>query len=150
MTFQTNCPFCHSTNKKSPLLIHEFKNSYWALGDHQYFEGYSILYLKKHARELHELDTKTQAELFDELMQAGKSIAKTYNPWKMNYASYGNLVEHIHWHIFPRYLSAPDHLQQPFLHADEFKKFPTDFKIAEKQIELIRKNLFGLHADRAI
>lgn len=110
---------------KNPSLIHEFKQSFLVLGDHQYFKGYSVLLLKDHVRELHELSPLRQQELFSELMAAGRAVFEAFQPWKMNYSCYGNQVPHIHWHIFPRYESDPDHLQQPWLRSPEFGKHPT-------------------------
>ena len=54
-------------NNEFPLLIHEFKNSFFVIGDHQYYKGYSLLYLKKHVRELHHMPKEEYLELSDEL-----------------------------------------------------------------------------------
>ena len=125
----------------NPYFIHEFENSILVLGDHQYFEGYSLLLLKKHVRELHELPDKIQINLYQELMLAGKAIHKTFRPWKMNYSCYGNTVEHVHWHIFPRYEKETDHKMYPWLHSGEFKNFMVDGKQAKDTILRIKKNL---------
>src|SRR6187399_2073692 len=106
--------------KKDSALIYEFENSYLILGDHQYFPGYCVLHFKNHVRELHDLPAQQQTALFGELMIAAKAIATVYQPWKMNYSCYGNVVEHIHWHLFPRYQSDPDHKVHPWLHMDQF------------------------------
>ncbi len=109
---------------QNPTVIHEFESSYLVLGDHQFFEGYSVLILKKHVRELHELSEGEQAQLFKDLMSAAKAVALAFNPWKMNYSCYGNLVEHIHWHLFPRYQSDPLHLKTPWAQSEQFDSKP--------------------------
>ena len=91
------------------------------MGDHQFHKGYCLLLLKEHVRELHELKPETYLALCTELFEAGRAIAETFKPWKMNYSCYGNLDPHIHWHLFPRYEADPDHLNHPWLHAAEFK-----------------------------
>jgi diadenosine tetraphosphate (Ap4A) HIT family hydrolase len=124
-----NCLICErvqsSEEGKNPFLIHEFRNSFLVLGDHQYFKGYSVLLLKDHIRELHELPPFRQQELFRELMAAGQAVFEAFQPWKMNYSCYGNQIPHVHWHIFPRYESDPDHLHQPWLHSPDFEKHAT-------------------------
>lgn len=119
---RSDCPICAKVARgaSNPFLIHEFKHSLWIVADHQYFAGYSQLILKHHARELHELDPQTQMELFREVMLAGQATHDAYHPWKMNYSSYGNQVEHIHWHVFPRYESDPDHQQHPWWNMSRF------------------------------
>jgi diadenosine tetraphosphate (Ap4A) HIT family hydrolase len=121
---------------KNPYLIHEFKNSYFVIGDHQYFRGYSVILLKDHIREMHDLSSAQQQELFMEVMAAGRAVFDAFQPWKMNYSCYGNQVPHVHWHIFPRYESDPDHLHQPWLHSPEFGKHPLE---EPERTEFIRK-----------
>jgi diadenosine tetraphosphate (Ap4A) HIT family hydrolase len=96
---------------------------------------------KQHVRELHELKLEMQGALFAELMTATRAIAATFGPWKMNHSCYGNQVPHIHWHIFPRYDSEPDHLNHPWLHADEFKQHEIDAAQAQEIARSIRDNL---------
>src|SRR5919199_790078 len=84
---------------QNPYFIHEFENSIFIIGDHQFHKGYCLLLLKDHVRELHELTPSVQVELFQELMRAGRSLVDTFHPWKMNYSCYGNLDPHIHWHL---------------------------------------------------
>jgi diadenosine tetraphosphate (Ap4A) HIT family hydrolase len=122
-------------------VIHEFEHSLFIVGDHQFHRGYALLLLKDHVRELHELEPSIQVALFQELMKAGRALVDTFNPWKMNYSCYGNLDPHIHWHLFPRYDSEPDHLNQPWLHASEFKDHLIDAAAASKLAEQIKANL---------
>lgn len=98
---------------ENPYVIHEFKNSIFVIGDHQFYKGYSLILLKEHVRELHELDEKVYMELQHEMFLAGKAIYKTYSPWKMNYQCLGNHDEHVHWHILPRYSDDPYHKTLP-------------------------------------
>jgi diadenosine tetraphosphate (Ap4A) HIT family hydrolase len=112
------CQLCERVSKilkddGNPFLIHEFPHSVFVIGDHQFFRGYSLLLFKQHARELHELEPSVQSALFAELMIAGRAVANTIKPWKMNYSCYGNAVPHIHWHLFPRYASDPNREQVP-------------------------------------
>lgn len=125
----------------NPFLIHEFEHSIFVVGDHQFFRGYSLLLLKNHERELHELEPNVQAGLFAELMIAGRAVADTFKPWKMNYSSYGNVVPHIHWHLFPRYEPDADREQVPWIHASEFDGHSTDAKVAQNLAAQIRANL---------
>jgi diadenosine tetraphosphate (Ap4A) HIT family hydrolase len=128
-------------DNENPFFIYEFRHSIFVLGMHQYFQGYSLILLKEHVRELHELDENDQRELFGELMIAGKAVFEAFEPWKMNYSCYGNTVEHIHWHIFPRYLEDPDHRNHPWLHVSEFDKYAVNQKRRSELITRIREKI---------
>jgi diadenosine tetraphosphate (Ap4A) HIT family hydrolase len=111
------------------------------VGDHQFHRGYCLLVLKAHVRELHELTGEAQAALFRELMEAGRAVAEAFGPWKMNYSCYGNVDPHVHWHLFPRYDTEPDHLNHPWLHASEFTEHATDAETARAVAEKVRAKL---------
>src|ERR1044071_5755087 len=102
-------------------FVHEFEHSLLFVGDHHFSSGYSLLRRKEHVRELHELDPAVYLALSQELLTAGRALVETFGPWKMNYSCYGNQDPHVHWRLFPRYDSDPDHLNHPWLHAAEFK-----------------------------
>lgn len=138
-----SCTICQRllTIKDSPLLIKEFEHSFLVLGDHQFFNGYCVVHYKKHVRDLYELSPQIQSELFLEVMQAAKAINKAFSPWKLNYSCYGNVVEHIHWHIFPRYESDPDLRMHPWLHSADFGIHSVSKDQMAKNIELIKNCL---------
>ncbi len=120
----SDCQLCNRLallkQKADPAVVHEFENSILVLGEHQFYQGYCVLILKQHFREIHELSPEIQTEFHQELMQATQAIAMAFQPWKINHASLGNVVEHVHWHIFPRYLSDPQHQAHPWIHEAGF------------------------------
>lgn len=141
-----SCPMCERVavllhGGDNPFLIHEFEHTLFVVGDHQFFRGYSMLLLKKHERELHQLKSNVQSAVFAELMTAARGVADTFKPWKMNYSCYGNVVPHIHWHLFPRYDSDPNREQVPWFYADEFKKHLIDAQTAQNTAVKIKENL---------
>ncbi len=88
---------------ENPYFIHEFEHSIFVLGDHQYFDGYGVLLYKEHIRDITDLPLEIQKEFFAEVMIAGKALQKRFSPYRLNYSCLGNVVEHVHFHIFPRY-----------------------------------------------
>ena len=126
---------------RNPYFIHEFEHSILVVGDHQFHKGYCLLLLKKHVRELHELEPAVFLALSEELLTSGRAVVETFKPWKMNYSCYGNVDPHIHWHLFPRYETEADHLNHPWLHASRFKEHQTDAEAARDVGERIKANL---------
>ena len=136
-----DCPLClrieNLKTNDNPNLVHEFKNSYLFVGDHQVFEGYCVLVLKKHIKELLDLSPELQAEFNNEMVVASRAIQRAYNPEKMNLSNYGNLTPHQHWHIFPRYLNDKAWPQPPWSVAQIFDQNKT----TEKQAKLVAEKL---------
>ena len=142
---ETACSICRRLSLwregRNAHFVHEFEQSIMVVGDHQFHRGYCLLLLKEHVRELHELEPAAYLALSGELMAAGRAVAETFRPWKMNYSCSGNLDPHIHWHLFPRYDSEPDHLNHPWLHAAEFKDHLIDEATARGLAASVRANL---------
>ncbi|MBY0517864.1 MAG: HIT family protein [Bacteriovoracaceae bacterium] len=103
-----------------PYLIHEFKHSWWLLGEHQYYQGYSVLLVKGHVREMTDFSSQVASEVFSELLKAHSVIERVFKPHKMNLCSLGNVVDHLHWHLFPRYADDPRRENPPWLQMQDF------------------------------
>lgn len=135
------CMLCQRVeNKDHPFLIHEFKNSLLYLGEHQYYKGYCVLVSKSHYREMTDLPKDLQVEIFLEMMDVHNVIQKVFSPYKMNLCSLGNVVDHIHWHFFPRYADDQNLKNPPWLqmqHFDDAK--PTDLE-RERLKDLVRSH----------
>lgn len=101
------CVFCKRIEKlqqgEDPHFIHEFKHSIFVVGDHQFYQGYSQLILKQHVEDVTDLPSDIQTEYMQEVMLAGKVLKSHFKPYRLNYSCLGNFVEHVHYHIFPRY-----------------------------------------------
>lgn len=119
-----NCPLCDRVKNASegtyPFLIHEFEHSYLMLGEHQFYPGYCVLVLKEHYREMTDLPKDLQENFFQEMMTSSAAIQRAFSPKKMNMCSLGNVVEHIHWHFFPRYADDKDFKNPPWLQMHLF------------------------------
>ena len=145
MSQEPVCSICRRVSLwregRNAYFVHEFERSVLVVGDHQFHKGYCLLLLKEHVRELHELEPAAYLALSQELMTAGRALVETFGPWKMNYSCYGNQDPHIHWHLFPRYESEPDHLNHPWLHASEFKAHLIDAETAQELGQRIKEHL---------
>lgn len=89
-------------------LIAELDSGFAVLGEHQLFRGYSVLLCKEPATELHELSASMRETYLREMSQLAEAVARVVRPHKLNYECLGNVVHHLHFHVFPRQLSDPD------------------------------------------
>lgn len=138
-----SCALCERVGKTKlneyPYLVHEFKNSYLYLGEHQYYKGYCVLVTKGHYREMTDVPEEIRNELFQEMMKAHAVIQKVFQPKKMNMCSLGNVVDHVHWHFFPRYADDVNFKNPPWLQMHEFDNARIAPTERAKLIELIQK-----------
>lgn len=140
-----SCPLCSrvelTAQQKYPYLVHEFEHSFLMLGEHQFFSGYCVLVSKKHYREMTDLPGPMNQEFFQEMLKASKAIEQVFQPKKMNMCSLGNVVDHVHWHFFPRYASDPQFFDPPWLRMKEFDSAKITPEQAKPIIEKIRAAL---------
>ncbi len=140
-----HCPLCVRVadwrEGHNPYFVHEFTHSILMVGDHQFHPGYCVMVLKRHVRELHDLSSPDQLAIFAEVMAAGQALHAVLKPWRLNYACYGNQVEHIHWHIFPRYEADAERTSNPWLHADRFDAHRIDNDTATRLAQSIRAGI---------
>ena len=81
----------------------ELETGYVVLGDHQRFEGYTLLLCKEHATELHQLPPGFRDAFLKDMALTAEAVHAAFQPDKLNYELLGaGIGRHMHWHIFPR------------------------------------------------
>ncbi|MBI5410656.1 MAG: HIT family protein [Nitrospirae bacterium] len=81
------------------------------LFEDQYFPGWTVLVLKRHATELFELNREERNQLIEEVSAVARALAEVFKPVKINYGLLGNQLPHIHWHVVPRLAGDPAPLE---------------------------------------
>lgn len=120
------CPLCRDVaGGAGPRLIAVNEYTITVVGEHQFFRGYCMVIARQHAREMHDLPIDVQQAVMADVFRAGRAIAQVYKPLKINYASLGNVVEHLHWHVIPRYREEADPTSHPWAEASRFKNHVT-------------------------
>jgi diadenosine tetraphosphate (Ap4A) HIT family hydrolase len=101
------CPRCEGRWPDERDRIREFETSIAYLHDDQYFPGWTLLVLKRHATELWQLAPAERARLIEEVTEVSRALAEEFSSIKMNYELLGNQVGHVHWHLIPRVAGDP-------------------------------------------
>lgn len=140
-----SCLLCQrvkdTRNNLYPYLIHEFKHSFLYLGEHQFYLGYSVLVTKNHYREMTDIPVQEREEIFSEMMKAHELIQRVFNPKKMNMCSLGNVVDHVHWHFFPRYENDAEFKNPPWLQMHQFDSAKVSPQLRDDLIAKLRNEL---------
>lgn len=69
--------------------------------------GYRRIIWQQHRRELTELSEIDRGHWFAKVAQQEDSLRARWACDKINHASFGNLVPHLHWHVMPRWRTDP-------------------------------------------
>lgn len=101
----SNCFYCENGEKLRSLMIEicELPYSKVYLNRDQKHKGRCIVMLKGHKTEYFQITPEENAGYFAELAKVAKAIYDLYHPDKLNYATYGDGVPHVHVHVVPKY-----------------------------------------------
>ena len=101
----SNCFYCENGEKLRSLMIEicELPYSKVYLNRDQKHKGRCIVMLKGHKTEYFQMTPEENAGYFAELSKVAKAIYDLYHPDKLNYATYGDGVPHVHVHVVPKY-----------------------------------------------
>jgi len=101
----SDCFYCENGEKLKSLMIkvYEFDKVNVFLNRDQKHLGRCIVELKSHKTEYFMMDKEEKQEFFDALTITAQAIYELYKPNKLNYATFGDLVPHVHVHVVPKY-----------------------------------------------
>lgn len=67
------------------------------------YPGFCRVIVARHVRESTDLEPAERARLVAGVFAVEEAVRETMGPDKMNVASLGNAVPHVHWHVIPRF-----------------------------------------------
>jgi diadenosine tetraphosphate (Ap4A) HIT family hydrolase len=73
------------------------------LVDDAAYPGFCRVIWRDHVREMSDLSHDDRLLLNEAVYQVEQAVREVMQPLKVNVASLGNVVPHLHWHIIPRY-----------------------------------------------
>ena len=76
------------------------------------YPGLCRVVLNRHAREMTDLADEERGQLMRAVFATESALRGLFQPDKMNLASFGNQVPHLHWHVIPRAVDDP-HFPDP-------------------------------------
>jgi diadenosine tetraphosphate (Ap4A) HIT family hydrolase len=68
-----------------------------------HYPGFCRVIWNDHVREMSDLEASHQALLMRVVFAVESVVLDLFNPDKINLASFGNMVPHVHWHVIPRW-----------------------------------------------
>ena len=96
---QPGCELCDLT---VPVVWQDEKFSVIQVDDAAY-PGFCRVIWRAHVREMSDLAREDRLLLNEAVYRVEGAVREVMQPLKVNVASLGNVVPHLHWHIIPRY-----------------------------------------------
>lgn len=67
------------------------------------YPGFCRVILNRHVKEMADLPKDERQALMQVVFAVEQALTTLMHPDKINLASLGNLVPHVHWHVIPRF-----------------------------------------------
>jgi len=101
----------------------------------QTYRGRCNVVLNRHLGNLYDLDDAERNNFFTDVAKTAAAINKLFAPDKINYGAYADKMQHLHFHVVPKYLDGADwgsvfimNPQKVYLSDAEYAKMIGDIK----------------------
>lgn len=104
-----NCELCTTSGG---TLLWEDPRCRVVQADEPGYPGFCRVIWKSHVREMTDLSLADRLHCMNVVFAVERAMRDALSPAKINLASLGNFVAHVHWHVIPRFTDDP-HFPQP-------------------------------------
>lgn len=133
------CPLCREEGEK---VIWEDNLCRVIKVEDDAYPGYCRVIWNTHVAEMTDLPPLERQHFFAVVMAVEMALRRLMAPAKINLASLGNMVPHLHWHVIPRFRD-DCHFPEPIWSA---ARHPVRFRPAPGMDDLAREIAAGAHA----
>jgi diadenosine tetraphosphate (Ap4A) HIT family hydrolase len=124
------CPLCQPHNESR---IHADRQLRVILVEDSGYPGYCRVIWQAHVAEMTDLSPADSSRLMAAVLAVEDALRDVLQPAKINLASFGNVVPHLHWHVIPRFADDP-HFPEPLWGARQ--REPDPVRLAERRARL--------------
>lgn len=96
----TNCPFCQTDGGD---IVWRDARLRVVLADEPGYPGFCRVIWHAHIAEMTDLPETDRQHVMAAVFAVEQALRRVLAPHKINLASLGNMVPHVHWHVIPRY-----------------------------------------------
>ncbi|MDC7702228.1 HIT family protein [Vogesella indigofera] len=94
------CELCHQDG--GDILFRDDRLRVILVADADYPAFCRVIW-HAHVKEMTDLASADRAHVLDWVLRTEQALRTVLNPDKINLASFGNMVPHLHWHVIPRF-----------------------------------------------
>mgnify|MGYP003606191519 FL=1 len=96
-----SCPICLAADEE--VLLQTEKLRVIAVHDEPNAPAFCRVIWQQHVAEMTDLPPADRSELMQMVCKVEQAMRQVLNPTKINLASLGNMVPHLHWHVIARF-----------------------------------------------
>ena len=96
-------PGCELCDLAAPMTVYADSKLSVIIVDDANYPGFCRVIWRDHVREMSDLARDDRLLLNDIVHEVEQAVREVMKPTKVNVASLGNVVPHLHWHVIPRY-----------------------------------------------
>lgn len=126
---KTACPLCKTDGED--ILFSNDLYRIIAVNDPAW-PGFCRVILSRHEAEMTDLSIEERSSLMKAVCVVEAALRDLMHPTKINLASLGNVVPHVHWHIIPRWID-DSHFPDP-IWANAKRKWTNKPKVNNQEI----------------
>ncbi len=102
---EIHCPLCQP-DAAEIIWADAFCRVIWVEDAH--YPGFCRVILNAHVKEMTDLPPAERLRLMNVVFAVETAVREIVQPDKINLASLGNVVPHLHWHVIPRWAADPN------------------------------------------
>lgn len=105
-----DCLYCQNNETLHSLMIEvaTLRVSRLFIFKEQTYHGRCLVAYKDHVDDLNLLSDEERNAFMADVAQVTRAMQKVFNPAKINYGAYADTLEHLHFHLIPKYVDGPD------------------------------------------
>ena len=104
------CLYCQSNETLHSLMIEiaQLSVSRVFIFKEQTYHGRCLVAYKDHVDDLNLLSDDDRNAFMADVAKVTRAMQKVFNPAKINYGAYADTLEHLHFHLIPKYVDGHD------------------------------------------
>ena len=106
------CIYCHEESEFRRSIMEELctlpYSTVYVFRSQTYYGRCVVAFRLRHVNELFELTAEERHGYMDDVARTASAIQRAVGAEKINYAIYGDLMPHVHFHLVPKRPGAPD------------------------------------------
>ena len=105
-----DCLYCQNNETLHSLMLEvtELSVSRVFIFKEQTYKGRCLVAYKDHVDDLNLLSDDDRNAFMDDVTRVTRAMQKLFHPDKINYGAYSDTLEHLHFHLVPKYAGGSD------------------------------------------
>ena len=134
-----DCLYCTRNQLQQDLMfeICDLNVTTLFLFKEQTYHGRCVVAYKDHANQLFELSDADRNAFMADVARVAKVLSAVFSPVKINMGAYSDKLQHLHFHLAPKYVDGPDYggtfqmnPQKIYLSEESYTEIITKIKAA--------------------